>query len=75
MMQVRDEKAVESARHQSTIEALAHETRTELSHVRQLYDQALARLEANAKVRGYLSVLARRTVRTALRATRSSSHP
>jgi hypothetical protein len=74
-MQVRDAKAVESARHQSTIEALARETREEPSRVRQLYNHALAKLEANAKVRGYLGVLAHRSVRAALREARSSRRP
>jgi hypothetical protein len=74
-MHVRDAKAVESARHQSTIEALARETRAEPAYVRQLYDQALSELEANAKVRGYLSVLARRSVRTALREARTATRP
>jgi hypothetical protein len=74
-MHVRDTKVVESARHQSTIEALARETRAEPSHVRQLYDHALSKLEANAKVRDYLSVLAQRSVRTALREARSLARP
>ena len=74
-MHVRDAKAVESARHQATIEALARETRAEPALIRHLYDQALSTLEANAKVRSYLSVLARSTVRTALREARAASRP
>jgi hypothetical protein len=49
------------------IEALARETGTELPLVKTLYEQALAQLETDAKVRGFLSVLACRSVRNALR--------
>jgi hypothetical protein len=72
-MKVNAATASESARHQSAIEALARETRTEPAHVRQLYDKALARLEADAKVRGYLVVLAGRNVRAALREARKAN--
>jgi len=72
-MQVNDAQAAESARHQSTIEALVRETRTEPAHVRRLYDEALARLEPDAKVRGYLPVLVGRNVRSALREARKAS--
>lgn len=72
-MRVNDVKASESARHESAVEALARETGTEPGHVRQLYDKALARLEANAKVRGYLTVLAGRNVRSSLREARQAN--
>jgi Protein of unknown function (DUF3562) len=63
----------ESARHQSTVDALARETRTEPAYVRQLYDKVLADLEANARIRGYLAVLAGKGVKTALRAARTTN--
>jgi hypothetical protein len=66
-------KASESARHQSTVDALARETRAEPAYVRQLYDVALAELEANARIRGYLAVLAGKGVRAALRAARTAN--
>ena len=72
-MRLTNAKVYESARHQSTVEALARETRTEPAYVRQLYEKALAELEANAKIRGYLAVLAGKGVRTALRADRNAN--
>jgi hypothetical protein len=60
----------ESARHQAAIDSLARETRAEPAYVRQLYEQELANLEANAKVRGYLFVLASRNVRSAIHKAR-----
>jgi hypothetical protein len=68
-MQTGDREGPASAQHGSIIEALARETGTELSHVKELYEHELAQLEANAKVRGFLSVLACRHVRMALRQT------
>ena len=72
-MAVNDATASEAARHQSAVEALARETGTEPGRVRQLYDAALARLEANAKVRGYLSVLAGRNVRSSILKAREAT--
>ena len=56
-----------TAQHGSVIEQLARETGGEPAHVKELYERELAHLEANAKVRGFLSVLACRSVRMALR--------
>jgi Protein of unknown function (DUF3562) len=66
-MPVRDKETSTSVRHGSVIDDLARETGAETSHVRELYEYELAQLEVNAKVRGYLSVLACRNVRMALR--------
>jgi hypothetical protein len=71
-MRVNDAKASEAAR-ESVVAALALETGAEQGHVRQLYDKALARLEENAKVRGYLTVLAGRNVRSSLREARQAN--
>ena len=66
-MQAGDQKGPESAQHGSIIERLALETGSEPAHVRDLYERELAQLEATAKVRRFLSVLACRNVRMELR--------
>jgi hypothetical protein len=66
-MQAGDQEGSAAALHGSTIEALARETGSEPVEVRDLYERELAHLEANAKVRGFLSILACRNVRVALR--------
>ena len=58
-----------TAHHGSVIEELARETGREPARVKELYERELAHLEANAKVRGFLTVLACRRVRMALRET------
>jgi hypothetical protein len=58
----------------SIVEALARETGCEAAHVKELYECEFAKLEANAKVRGFLSVLASRNVRTALCKTRTNTN-
>ena len=68
-MQAHEQEAFASAQHGSTIEALARETGSAPSHVRDLYEREFAHLESNAKVRGFLSVLACRNVRMVLRET------
>ena len=65
-MRALHQKTSDAARHQSAIDALAREARVEPSHVSELYERELARLGANAKVLGYLFVLARRNVKAAL---------
>jgi hypothetical protein len=55
------------------IEALARDAGAEPGFVKVLYERELARLEANATVRGFLSVLACRNVRMVLRETRAES--
>jgi hypothetical protein len=60
-----------SVHDRSAIEALAQETGAALSLVTELYQRELARLEANATVRGFLAVLASRNVRMVLRAVQA----
>jgi hypothetical protein len=60
----RDDPA--SGQDRSIVEALARETGREAAQVKELYEREFAKLEANAKVRGFLSILAYRNVRTAL---------
>jgi hypothetical protein len=66
-MQAHNQQAPAPAQYGSTIEALARETGSEPGHIRELYERELAHLESNAKVRGFLSVLAYRNVRMVLR--------
>jgi hypothetical protein len=68
-MQRNDGESPESRRHGSDIETLARETGSEPAYVKELYERELAHLEANAKIRGYVSLLACRNVRMALRGT------
>ncbi len=49
------------------IQTLAQETGLRPEYIQQLYERELAQLEANARVTGFLSVLACRNVRLALR--------
>ena len=72
-MHAADPGTTQPARHQSTIEALAREMRVEPARVRHLFERELAQLEAQAKVRAYLLVLACRNVRIALLAE-SNTH-
>ena len=66
-MRIEEHAAPEAAQHGSAIEALARETGAEPAKIQELYERELADLEATAKVRGFLSVLASRNVRAALR--------
>lgn len=66
-IQASDREGPVTAQHGSVIEELARETGREPARVKELYERELAHLEANATVRGFLSVLACRSVRMALR--------
>ena len=68
-IQAGDREGAVTAQYGSVIEELARETGREPARVKELYELELAHLEANAKVRGFLSVLACRSVRMALRET------
>jgi hypothetical protein len=61
-----------SANDRYALQALARDMGAELASVRQLYERELTQLEANAKVKGFLSVLAGRKVRLALCAHRAA---
>jgi len=50
----------------SIVEALAEATGREAAQVKVLYEREFAELEATAKVRSFLSILAYRNVRAAL---------
>jgi Protein of unknown function (DUF3562) len=59
------------ARHQQVIEALAKENSTSVDHVRELYEIEHARIEADARVKTFVSVIATRLVRNVLSAERA----
>ena len=57
-----------STNDQYAVEALSRDMGVDLAFVKELYVSELAQLEANARVQGFLSVLASRQVRLKLRA-------
>lgn len=61
----------DAARHEQVIETLAQETRMPLAHVRELYAIEHARLDAQARVKTYVTVIATRLVRHVLHAERT----
>ena len=60
-----------SANDRYAVEKLARDLDAELALVRELYERELTQLKANAKVGGFLSVLAGRKVRMTLCAHRA----
>lgn len=65
-MNASDRDGPASGQHRSIVEALARETGREAAYIKELYEREFAKLEANAKVRGFLAILAYRNARTAL---------
>ncbi len=65
-MNTDDRDGPASGQDRSVVEALAWESGREVAYIKELYEREFAKLEANAKVRGFLSILAYRNVRTAL---------
>ena len=63
--------------HQRSLERLAREAQVPASEVARLYEQAHAELEAGARIKAFLGILALRKVRKTLRqrATSSSVSP
>jgi hypothetical protein len=59
------------ARTQQAIEALARETDSSVEHVRELYEIEHAKLDADARVKTFVSVIATRLVRNVLSAERA----
>lgn len=62
--------AADPARQQQVIETLAKENSAPVDHVRELYETEHARLNAAARVKTFVSVIATRLVRNALHAER-----
>ena len=54
-------------KHESTIEALAHETGLPVSHIHELYFGEHAKLDAQARIKNYLPVITRTRVREIVR--------
>jgi|HubBroStandDraft_2_1064218.scaffolds.fasta_scaffold1052458_2 hypothetical protein len=65
--------AAESARHERAIGALCESEEVPLAVVQRLFAKELVRLEIDARVHRYLSVLATRNVRAVLRHEAASS--
>ncbi len=66
-MAVLRNNAGDPARHQQVIEALAKENHASVDHVRELFESEHARLESEARVKTFVSVIATRLVRRVLR--------
>ena len=65
--------AGDPARNQQVIEALAKETSASVDHVRELFEIEHQKLESEARVKTFVSVIATRLVREVLIAERASS--
>lgn len=65
--------AGDPAKQQQAIEALARESETSIEHVRELYEFEHARLNSQARVKTFVSVIATRLVRNTLHAERTNS--
>jgi hypothetical protein len=72
-MAVLRNSAGDPARHQQVIETLAKENSASVAHVRELFETEHKRLETQARVKTFVSVIATRLVREVLIAERTSS--
>ena len=63
--------AGDPARHQHLIETLAKESAAPVDHVKELFELEHARLESQARVKTFVSVIATRLVRNVLHAERA----
>jgi Protein of unknown function (DUF3562) len=73
-MTVLRNSAGDPARHEQVIETLAKENDAPLDHVRELFEAEHAKLQAEARVKTFVSVIATRLVRNTLHAERSTPH-
>lgn len=60
------EPTLSSSKHDQIIEALAQEMAVSIDRVRAIYESECSRLDADARVKTYVSVIATRLVRNAL---------
>lgn len=60
------EPTVSATKHEHIIEALAREMDVSIERVRAIYESECSRLDADARVKTYVSVIASRLVRNAL---------
>jgi hypothetical protein len=58
-----------TAKHDQIIEALAKESAVSVELVREIYESECSRLQADARIKTYVSVIATRLVRNALQST------
>lgn len=72
-MAVLRNNAGDPARNQQVIEALARENQASVDHVRELFEIEHRRLESEARVKTFVSVIATRLVRNVLIAERGSN--
>lgn len=72
-MAVLRNNAGDPARHQQVIEALAKETHAPVDHVRELFESEHKKLESQARVKTFVSVITTRLVRTVLRREAANS--
>jgi hypothetical protein len=73
IMTVLRNNAGDPAKQQQAIEALAKESDAPIEHVRELYEIEHARLNSQARVKTFVSVIATRLVRNTLHAERANS--
>jgi hypothetical protein len=73
IMTVLRNTAGDPAKQQQAIEALAKESHAPVEHVRELYEIEHARLNSQARVKTFVSVIATRLVRNVLHAERNHS--
>lgn len=63
-----------STKHEQIIEALARENDASIERVRELFEDQHSRLQADARVKTYVAVIATRLVRQSLHAERSAGN-
>lgn len=63
--------SMSSVKHDQIIEALAKETAVSVERVREIYELECSRLDADARVKTYVSVIATRLVRNALQTNKN----
>jgi hypothetical protein len=73
IMTVLRNTAGDPAKQQQAIEALAKESDAPVEHVRELFEIEHARLNSQARVKTFVSVIATRLVRNTLHAERTNS--
>jgi hypothetical protein len=61
--------SVSAAKYDQIIETLAKETAVPVERVREIYESECSRLDADARVKTYVSVIATRLARNALQST------
>jgi hypothetical protein len=73
VMQADNRESLKSSKDGSVIESLTREAGCEPAHVKELYDREYDQLNVTAKVKGFLALLAVRTVQMKLRKVGTSA--